>query len=87
MNLLRKRPGVPSDDARRLKEWARELWELPDDAALVVMELACQEPGCPPVETVVATLEAAAERRSVKLHGSAGAITREEFVRAVTRGG
>jgi len=87
MNLLRKRPGVPSDSARRLKEWARELWGLPDDAALVVLELACREPGCPPVETVVATLEAAGERRSVKLHGAAGGITREELVRAVTRGG
>ena len=85
MNLLRKKPGVSSDSARRLKEWTRELWGLSEDTALVVLELACREPGCAPVETVVATLGDTGQRRSVKVPGAASGVTREDLVRAMKR--
>lgn len=52
----------------RVRTWARELWRLGDQDTVVVTELACSEPGCPPLETVV--LIAAAGRPTVqhKLH-------------------
>jgi hypothetical protein len=37
----------------RVREWVRERFRLGDDAILVA-EVACAVPGCPPVETVIA---------------------------------
>jgi nitrate reductase delta subunit len=38
----------------RVRQWARERFGLPPDAAIMVAQLACALPGCPPVETVIA---------------------------------
>jgi hypothetical protein len=38
----------------RVREWVRERFRLPDDAAILVAEVACGVPGCPPLETVIA---------------------------------
>jgi hypothetical protein len=38
----------------RLREWTRVRFKLPDEAAILVSEVACALPGCPPLETVVA---------------------------------
>jgi hypothetical protein len=35
-----------------VREWVREQFEL-DDTAILVAEVACAVPGCPPVETVI----------------------------------
>ena len=38
----------------RIKGWTRERFRLPDEAAILVSEVACGLPGCPPIETVIA---------------------------------
>lgn len=38
----------------RVAAWTRARFKLPDDAAILVSEIACSLPGCPPLETVVA---------------------------------
>ena len=38
----------------RLEEWTRERFKLPRESAILVSEIACPLPGCPPLETVVA---------------------------------
>ncbi|MDB5731765.1 MAG: nitrate reductase molybdenum cofactor assembly chaperone [Variovorax sp.] len=38
----------------RVREWTRERFALEGDTALLVTEVACALPGCPPLETVVA---------------------------------
>ena len=38
----------------RVRAWTRERFALADDVPLMVSELACSLPGCPPRETVVA---------------------------------
>jgi len=38
----------------RVKEWVRKRFELSVDAAILVSEVACNLPGCPPLETVIA---------------------------------
>jgi len=40
--------------ADRIKVWTRERFRLPNDAAILVSEVACGLPGCPPLETVIA---------------------------------
>jgi len=37
----------------RVREWTRKRFSLPDDATIVVSEIACILPGCPPLETVI----------------------------------
>jgi nitrate reductase delta subunit len=37
----------------RVREWTRERFTLPADAAILVSEIACRVAGCPPLETVV----------------------------------
>jgi hypothetical protein len=37
-----------------LKEWVRKRFALSAEAAILVSEVACNLPGCPPLETVIA---------------------------------
>ncbi len=39
---------------RRVKAWTRERFSLDEDVAIMVSEVACGLPGCPPLETIVA---------------------------------
>lgn len=38
----------------RVREWTRERFKLGENAAVLVSEVTCALPGCPPLETVVA---------------------------------
>ena len=38
----------------RVREWVRARFKLDDDTAILVAEVACAIPGCPPLETVIA---------------------------------
>jgi hypothetical protein len=51
----------------RIKDWTRERFKLADDAAILVSEVACALPGCPPLETVVAFWTEADQRHHFKL--------------------
>jgi hypothetical protein len=51
-----------------IKEWAIEVFRLPADASVLVTELRCSEPGCPPLETVIALLDTPGKPRQFKIH-------------------
>jgi hypothetical protein len=51
----------------RVKEWTRVRFKLPQDAAILVTEVACALPGCPPLETVVAFWTDADRRHHFKV--------------------
>ena len=36
-----------------MREWTRARFKLGDDAAILVSQVSCRLPGCPPVETMV----------------------------------
>ena len=38
----------------RVRDWVRARFRLGEDTAILVAEVACAVPGCPPVETVIA---------------------------------
>ena len=38
----------------RVRDWTRERFGLPPDTAVLVTQVTCALPGCPPLETVVA---------------------------------
>jgi len=37
----------------RVRGWTRQRFELADDETVMVSEIACRVPGCPPIETHV----------------------------------
>ena len=49
-------PRPDPDHVRALKAVVREALQLDEGATVVVQQLACAEPDCPPVETVIAVL-------------------------------
>lgn len=54
-DLLGPRKSAADPEALlRVREWVRKRFKLPGDAAILVSELECRLPGCPPLETVVA---------------------------------
>ena len=40
--------------AEQVRDWTRERFGLPPDSTIMVAEVTCAVPGCPPLETVVA---------------------------------
>lgn len=64
----------------QVKQWVTARFAVPDDATVMVTELRCTEPGCPPLETVIAVLAADGTRQQWKLHHAANAITEAEIV-------
>ncbi|HET9403716.1 MAG TPA: hypothetical protein VFO57_03955 [Burkholderiales bacterium] len=51
----------------RVKVWTRERFTLPDAAAILVSEMACRLPGCPPLETHVLFLPPNGKRHHFKV--------------------
>jgi nitrate reductase delta subunit len=39
---------------RRVREWTRVRFSLGEETVILVAEVACAVPGCPPIETVIA---------------------------------
>jgi hypothetical protein len=64
--LGRSRPPGYAQAIERLKTATRRLLSLSDDAVVSVTELACPDPGCPDIETVVAILIAGERPRTAR---------------------
>jgi hypothetical protein len=51
----------------QVRDWTRARFKLPEDAAVMAAEVACRQPGCPPLETVVAFWSEAGTRHQFKV--------------------
>ena len=47
----KKKPNV--ENIRNLKIIISEKYNIPENSTLSIAELACQEPNCPPIETII----------------------------------
>jgi len=52
-DMMRSRKLDPGHDAavERVRDWTRARFALADDETVMVSEVACSVPGCPPIET------------------------------------
>ncbi len=50
LGFIRK-SGVSSEASDRLRDWTRARFALTEDETVMVSEVACAVPGCPPIET------------------------------------
>jgi hypothetical protein len=65
-------PALKPDPERsaaleRVRVWTRTRFALPEDAAILVAQVACSLPGCPPLETAVAFWTEGPTRHQFKL--------------------
>ena len=67
--MLQARKSDPDhlEAVERLTAWTRERFKLPDDAPIMVAEVACTLPGCPPLETVIAFWTGNDQRHQFKI--------------------
>jgi hypothetical protein len=87
MNLFGPKRVLQPDHVDRIKSWTRELWGFGDDVAIMVTELECREPGCPPIETVIAVLEGPGITRQYKIHKTTDEIDRHDVELLADGGG
>jgi hypothetical protein len=73
--------GAQAAAVRQIKAWARELLDPGESATILVSELRCSEPGCPPVETVIALLREGKGGENYKIHRPALEIQRDDVAR------
>lgn len=81
--------GERRHDATRpaaIKQWAVDAFGLPESTTVLVTELRCSEPGCPPLETVIALVDGAGPPRSYKLPVPMSEVSVEDLIR-LARGG
>jgi hypothetical protein len=68
MNLFEPKQASNGAKSAEIRGWVGDLFGLEEEAVILVSELRCTEPGCPPVETVIAILSGAAEPRQFKVY-------------------
>lgn len=80
---LFSRAGSKADPRKieQLKTWTYELLELDWEIPVSVSQLRCTEPGCPPLETVVAVMTNPAKQ--YKIHKSIDAIEYTDICTAI----
>jgi hypothetical protein len=79
MDLFGGGPKPSSAKIAQVKQWVQERFTLAEDAIVMVTELRCTEPGCPPLETVIAVLDGPGSRRQYKLHKGVSSVTPEDI--------
>jgi hypothetical protein len=77
-------PNGAAANGPRIRRWVRDIFALDEEAAVMVTELHCSEPGCPPIETVIAILSDGANRQ-YKLHKRIGEINEEDVRRLLEK--
>jgi hypothetical protein len=63
----------------RVRTWTRARFKLADEAPVVVAEIACGLPGCPPLETVVAFWTANDRRHQFKLFKPVREVVKDDL--------
>lgn len=67
MNLFSSSPSRANpEQVNRIKGWVYELLPLSEAIPISISQLHCSEPGCPPLETVIAILSTPI--RQYKIH-------------------
>ena len=74
-----RRNAADTAALERLRAWTRARFSLDDETAIMVAELACTLPGCPPRETVIAFWTAPDRRHHFKIFKPAAEIVSDDL--------
>lgn len=81
----KREAGERTAKIRAIKEWARQALRMTEDATVMVTELRCTEPGCPPLETVVAVLRSPGDSAQFKIHKAMEEVVYEDIEEGAAR--
>ncbi len=65
--------------AEAMKRNARAALALADDVAISINEIACADPVCPVLETIILIMEPGKKTRAVKIHGAMDGMGADEI--------
>lgn len=79
MILKMRRPGARGDASARVEAALRERFALSPATVVVVAELSCPTPGCPPVETAIAFWDEAGKAYRIRIFKPVAEVTEEDL--------
>jgi hypothetical protein len=84
--FLRGSFGLPKPDKQavdRVKDLARAALRVSPDTAFAVNEIACTDPGCPGIETVILVMEPGQKTRALKVAKPLDAVMEQDILKAL----
>lgn len=72
-------PKPNREATERVKEWARAALQVTPDTAFAINEIACTDPSCPGIETVILVMEPGAKTRAFKVAKPLDEVTEEDI--------
>ena len=78
--------GLPKPDKQavdRVKELARAVLRVSQDTAFAVNEIACNDPGCPGIETVILVMEPGQKTRALKIPKVLDEVMEQDILNAL----
>jgi hypothetical protein len=84
--FLRGSFGLPKSDKQavdRVKDLARAALRVSPDTAFAVNEIACNDPGCPGIETVILVMEPGQKTRALKVAKPLDAVMEQDILKAL----
>ncbi|NJO81388.1 MAG: hypothetical protein HC828_00600 [Blastochloris sp.] len=79
VDLFTTQPRPDPAQLAAIKGWVAAALALPADVTVMVTELRCSEPGCPPLETVIAVLRPGVPPEQRKLHKATADISQADI--------
>ena len=86
--FLRGSFGLPKPDRQaveRVKDLARRVLPVPAETAFAVNEIACNDPSCPGIETVILVMEPGRKTRALKVAKPLDEVTEQDIRDALDR--
>ena len=77
--LRRKAPKPEAEAVARIKAWALDALAAPAGTALAVNEIACLDPACPGLETVILVMAPGRKTRAGKVAKALEAVTEQDI--------
>lgn len=84
--FLRGTFGLPKPDkpaVDRVKDLARKALRAAPDTAFAVNEIACNDPGCPGIETVILVMEPGRKTRALKIAKPLDEVMEQDILQAL----
>ena len=84
--FLRGSFGLPKPDRQaieRVKGLARGALQVPAGTAFAVNEIACNDPGCPGLETVILVMEPGQKTRALKIPKVLDEVMEQDILKAL----
>jgi hypothetical protein len=64
---------------QRVKDWTRSALQAAPDTAFAVNEIACTDPSCPGIETVILVMEPGVKTRAYKVAKALDEVTEQDI--------